>query len=88
MREIISGGVDYPLEDLSEEDRKGDLEYMIIRGDHRSAMKPRENFETLKSNYQVEVQKEWMLPLPTSYLRRVRGGAVIPVGVHSQVYNR
>ena len=84
MREIITEGIDYPLEDLSEDERIRDLDHLIERGNHRSAMKPIENFETLKRNYEAEVQKGWMLPIPVTCLRKVKGAAVIPVGVHTQ----
>ena len=50
MRDIISKGVNYNLEELSEETRKEDLEYMMKRGNHKSASEP-ENEPTLIKNY-------------------------------------
>ena len=84
MKEIIEGGVNYPLEDIPEEERKTDLEHMMKRGNHFLARRPIENFRKLKENYRTEVEKGWMLPLPARCLRKVRGAAVIPVGVHTQ----
>ena len=84
MREIIQGGVDYPLDDISEEERKTDLEHMMRRENHLLARRPIEIFVKLKKNYRTEVEKGWMLPLPARYLSKVRGAAVIPVGVHTQ----
>ena len=83
MKEIIEGGVNYPLEDIPEEEKKTDLEHMMKRGNHLSARRPIENFRKLKENYRTEVEKGWMLPLPARCLRKVRGAAVIPVGVHT-----
>ena len=84
MKDIIRDGDNYPLENLTEAEREGDLKHMIRRGNHLSARKPKENYETLRENYRKEVKKGWMLPLPIKCLTKVRGAAVIPVGVHTQ----
>ena len=43
MRDIISTGLRYPLMEISEKDRKSDLEHMMERGNHRLAQTPIEN---------------------------------------------
>lgn len=83
MRQIISHGVDYPLDDISEEEQTADLEFMINRGNHKSAMEP-ESASKLFDNYTAEVERGWMLPLPVKCLKKLTGAAVIPVGVHTQ----
>ena len=37
LKEIITDGVTYPLEDLPEDKRKEDLDHMVARGNHKSA---------------------------------------------------
>ena len=84
MKEIISKGVNYPLDPITEEERQADLEHMILRGNHKSAQVPVENAATLLSNYEKEVENGWMLPIPSRCLSKLKGAAVIPVGVHTQ----
>ena len=84
MREIISKGVQYKLEDMSEEVRKTDLEYMLKRGNHKSAIIIHKNASTLISNYEKKVENGWMLPILSRCLPKLKGAAVIPVGVHTQ----
>ena len=84
MRWILEEGIEYPLEDISEEERKNDLEYMMRRGNHKSSMEPRVNAETLKENYGTEVRRGWMLPISMRCLQKVRGAGVIPVGKATQ----
>ena len=52
MRDIISNGVSYPLEDLPEQTWKEDLEFMIKRGNHKSDLS-KEN----EVNCQKTIQK-------------------------------
>lgn len=84
MKAIITKGVAYPLLDISEEERIDDLEYMISRGNHKSARTPRENVEILKDNYRKEVESGWTLPIPVHCLRKIKGASIIPVGVQTQ----
>ena len=81
MKKIINEGLSYPLVDLPEESRKQDLDYMIKRGNHKSTTATKLNYETLKTNYAKEVVSGWMLPLPVDCLQKVKGAAVIPVGI-------
>ena len=57
---------------------------MIKRGNHLSARKPRINADTLRMNYKKEVERGWMLPITVRCLKKMKGAAVIPVGVHTQ----
>ena len=84
LKEIVTKGVNYPLETITEKDRKTDLDHMIQRGNHKSAQTPSANASTLISNYQKEVENGWMLPIPAKCLRKLKGAAVIPVGVSTQ----
>ena len=84
MRDIIENGLSYPLVDLPEEQRKEDLEFMIQRGNHKYAKTPEVNARTLKKNCTKEVEQGRMLPVSLKCLRKVKGAAVILVGVHTQ----
>ena len=57
MEKIISSGVEYPLEEISEEEREKDLLHMIARGNHKSAQTPIDNARKLEENYTSEVKK-------------------------------
>ena len=57
---------------------------MIKKGNHKSAEIPQINAQTLQKNYTKEVERGWMLPIPKSCLKKLKGAAVIPVGVATQ----
>ena len=40
MKEIVTTGLTYPLTDIPETERKEDLDFMIQRGNHKSAQTP------------------------------------------------
>ena len=84
LHEIISTGVHYPLEEITEEERYHDLEHMVKRGNHKSALAPANNAKTLLSNYHKEVENGWMLPIPARCLQKLKGALVIPVGAHTK----
>ena len=42
------------------------------------------NTQTLYDNYTKEVKHGWMLPIPKHSLTKLKGAAVIPVGVATQ----
>ena len=77
-------GLEYPLAEISEEERKKDLIHMMARDNHKSAQTPIENALKLQENYKLEVEKGWMLSIPAACLPKLKGAAVIPVGVHTQ----
>ena len=83
MSKIISEGLSYPMEDISNTEQKDDLLRMIERGNHKSAS-TKENEPTLLKNYTKEVQHGWMLPVTTESLKRIKGAAIIPIGVAQQ----
>lgn len=71
-------GVHYPLKEISEEERKEDLEHIIRRGNHKSAIIIHKNASTLISNYEKKVENGWMLPILSRCLPKLKGAAVIP----------
>ena len=54
MRDIICNGVSYPLEDLPEQTRKEDLEFIIRCGNHKSALS-KENEENCQKTMQKKL---------------------------------
>ena len=83
MKEIISSGVSYFLEDLPEQTRKEDIEFMIKRGNHKSALS-KENEEKSLENYEMEVKHGWMLPVTVECVTKIKDAGVIPIGVATQ----
>ena len=83
MRDIISNGVSYPLEDLPEQTRKEDLEFIIRCGNHKSALS-KENEEKLLENYAKEVKHGWMMLVTIECVTKIDDASVIPVGVATQ----
>ena len=63
-KQIITIGVTYDLDKMSEENRLDDLKHMMARGNHKSASDPI-NEPTLLKNYEKEVKYGWMLPVTT-----------------------
>ena len=59
---IITSIVSYSLEDLPEHMRKEDLEFMIKRGNHKSATS-QENESTFLKNYTKGVERGWIFPV-------------------------
>ena len=80
MEQIITEGVSYPLEHLPERIRQKDLDFMIERGNHKSATS-KDNEASLLKNYAKEVERGWMLPTAIESVKKIKGAGVIPVGV-------
>ena len=84
MREVIFSGLSYPLEDISEKDKKRYLLHMMEQGNHKSSQSPAENANMLKESYRQEVEKGWMLPILKKILHKLKGVVVIPIGIYTQ----
>ena len=84
MKDIVQNGITYQLDDISEKERKLDLDHMIARGNHKSASSP-ENIKSLLENYEKEVKYGWMLPITVECVKKIKGAGVIPVGVAQQL---
>ena len=59
---MIDLGVDYPVAEMSEEERLHDIEYMISRGNHQSS-KLKENAAALSDAFDKEVKHGWAIPI-------------------------
>ena len=65
-----------------EQTRLADLQAMIARGNHKSSALI--STESLKSKYNKEVDRGWMIPLPIPFLLKLKHASVIPLGVAFQ----
>jgi len=84
LRNIISKGCDYKLENIvDEKTRKNDLNEMIKRGNHKSALKLK-NRKVLEKAFKKEVEKGWTIPITLKTIKRIKNLFVIPLGVADQ----
>ena len=83
IKDIITKGVTYNITPLTETERSSDLDWMIDRGNHKSAQIA-ENQPTLIKNYEKEVRYGWMLPVSITCVRKIMGAGVIPLGCAKQ----
>ena len=83
IKELIQNGVSYPLEPISEHDRIRDIEYMLRRGNHKSASIT-ENKQALEKSFTKEVKYQWCIPLLPSCITSIPGASITPLGVAVQ----
>ena len=84
IRSILVEGCIYPLkEGQTEEVRKKDLAAMVARGNHKSALTP-EHIIVLEKIQKKEVSQGFTFPVTIDCLMKMKGAAVIPMGVHDQ----
>ena len=57
IKHILENSTDTTLKDVTDEDRKRDLEDNLKRGNHKSTQKDKDHIEFLKSNFTKEVSK-------------------------------
>ena len=79
----MSKGQELPLEEIPEAKRVDDVDWMLERGNHKSAEKP-ENAKDLQKMNNREVQHRWMLPVTVECVKKIKGAGVIPIGVAEQ----
>lgn len=83
IKDILTNGARYPLRPISESDRLGDIEYMLERGNHKSA-EVEENKKALHKSFDKEVGFHWMIPLNTSVIPMLEDACITPLGVAVQ----
>ena len=72
IQEAITNGVSYPLQPIDEESRLKDIQYMIERGNHKSAAVD-ENRQALEKAFEKEVKNCWMIPIPIHIIKCIPG---------------
>ena len=83
LQNTIIHGISYPLIPIDEQSRLIDLEYMIARGNHKSAQ-VKENDKSLDKAFDKEIHNCWMLPIPIDIIKQIPGASVTPLGVAVQ----
>ena len=84
IKSILINGCTYPLQnEQDEETRKKDLEAMVTRGNHKSALTPDHRI-VLEKIQKKEVAQGFTFPITVECLMKLEGAAVIPMGVHDQ----
>ena len=78
MQQQLREGSRFPLDHLTEEARVGDLVGRLLRGNHKSA---ENNMTFLETAMKKEVEKGWLLPLPTKHARDIPNLELAPLGV-------
>ena len=54
------------------------------RGNHKSASKSKDVLDFVNKQYNKEVSKGWMIPIPTGIFPLLKNVCVIPIGFTSQ----
>ena len=83
IKEIITSGASYPLHPISDEDRLSDIEYMLQRGNHKSALEA-DNKLALDKAFTKEVKHHWAIPILPASIPLIPGASVTPLGVATQ----
>ena len=83
MKQILTEGLNYNLEQIPEIVRRSNLIAQVTRGKHPSASEP-ENEAILLKNYDKEVSHGWMLPVTKECVTKLKDAGVIPIGVAIQ----
>ena len=78
MRERLENGAQFPLAEISEDERMEDLRERLQRGNHKSA---KEHDEFLETALKQEVTKGWLLPLPAEKAAHIPTMEMAPLGV-------
>ena len=73
----------YHLSPIEEATRKSDLEYIILRGNHKSA-KSVLNSEALEKAIDKEVEHGWAFPLTIDSIGNIKNAGVVLLGVAGQ----
>ena len=78
LKHKLINGARFPIKELNEEERKGDLIERLQRGNHKSAA---QHHDFLTRALKKEVEKGWMLPLPIRAAAHIPGSEMAPMGV-------
>ena len=78
LRQKLSKGCDYPMSDISEEDRKGDLRGRFQRGNHKSALK---HEDYLSEAMKKEIKKGWAIVINEKDADQIPGLEISPMGI-------
>ena len=83
LQSMITNGIEYPMEPISDEDRKTDIKFHIERGNHKSAT-CKEGLMNLNKAYNKEVKFGWQIPFLPSSIEFMKDACITPLGIASQ----
>ena len=78
LKERLENGAKFPIDDISERQRVGDLTGRLARGNHKSAQ---DHQDFLAAALKKEIAKGWLLPLPASRAEEIPQLEMAPMGV-------
>lgn len=84
LKSFLLNGTDTSFLPIEETKLKDDCTENIRRGNHQSSSRSSEEIEFVNKQYNKEVKKGWMIPIPIDSLYKMKSVCVIPVGVVSQ----
>jgi len=77
LKNILSNGASFPLDNISSTDREQDLVFHVNRGNHKLASK---NVEALRTIIQEDVERGFALPLLITALHFLPNASLAPLG--------
>ena len=80
---ILTTGVEYPMDELPENERLDDIEFHLQRGNHQSTDTDI-GVEKLEKAYSKEVSYGWQVPILPSVIKTIKGACITPLGVSAQ----
>ena len=82
LKKVFEGGMDYEFSsEVTEDERKEELQAQLERGNHQSALKESDRIAELLNK---DVKHGFCLPLPVESVGRIKGAMVQPCGIVSQ----
>ena len=83
LKSIITNGIVYPADAIDETDRLCDIQFMLDRGNHKSALDPL-NAAALDKAFNKELAHGWSIVLPPDQVHRIKHASITPLGVATQ----
>ena len=75
LKKILKEGSSWPLSSITQKDRYLKNQELILRGNHKSAIK---YSEELQKTLEKEVTQGWVVPLPLDYISSLKNGELAP----------
>jgi hypothetical protein len=75
LHALLTSGSFWPLKTISDADRQAKNAELIVRGNHKSAIR---NHKILMETLRKEVSQGWMVPIPTAFIEKIRNAEVAP----------
>lgn len=83
VKDIITNGVKYPMNPIDDDQRKEDIDRLLERGNHKSAL-TKENAAALNKAFDKEVKFNWAIPILPHCIKLIKDACLTPLGVAVQ----